>query len=163
MTKTISALVEAGNASAGPPLGPELGPLPVDIGQVVNTINEQTQEFEGMEVPVDVEVDEDTGDFTVDVGLPPAAALIKQRAGIASGSGEPNKTMAGNISFQDAVDIAQMKRGDLNALTLDSAVKEILGSCRSMGITIDDKPSAQVIEEVNNGAYDDQLTEEGDA
>ncbi|MFQ3275311.1 MAG: large subunit ribosomal protein L11, partial [Candidatus Nanohaloarchaea archaeon] len=88
---TINTLVEGGSASAGPPLGPELGPLPTDVGDVVSEINEKTKDFEGMEVPVDVIVDEETGDFEIEVGKPPAAQLIFDELGISGGSGEPNR------------------------------------------------------------------------
>lgn len=153
--KTISALIEGGSASAGPPLGPQLGPLPVDIGEVVSTINQKTGDFEGMTVPIEVVVDEETGDFEIEVGTPPVAALVKQRAGIESGSGEPNKEKVGNISMEDVADIAEMKWGDLNALTHKSAANEVLGSCVSMGVTVEDTDAEQVIQDVNNGEYDD--------
>ena len=80
--KTVSALVTGGEASAGPPLGPALGPLGINVLQVVNTINDKTKDFSGMKVPVKVEVDPDTKKFTVEVGIPPTTALIAKEAGI---------------------------------------------------------------------------------
>lgn len=156
---TISTLVEGGSASAGPPLGPQLGPLPVDIGAVVGSINEKTAAYEGMEVPVDVTVDEDTGDFEIEVGTPPAAALIKEKAGIESGSGEPNSVVVADLDFDTVIQIAEMKRPDLNALDLRGAVKEIIGSCDSMGVTIDDQDPRDVHKQIDDGAYDDALSE----
>src|ERR671928_980421 len=85
--KSISALVTGGEASAGPPLGPTLGPMGVNVLQVVNTINDKTRDFSGMKVPVKVEVDADTKKFTVEVGIPPTAALINKEAGVIKGSG----------------------------------------------------------------------------
>ncbi len=85
--KTVSALVNGGEASAGPPLGPALGPIGVNILQVVNTINEKTKDFPGMKVPVKVEVDTTTKQFTVEVGVPPTAALIIKESGVTKGSG----------------------------------------------------------------------------
>ncbi|MFB6192737.1 MAG: 50S ribosomal protein L11, partial [Candidatus Nanohaloarchaea archaeon] len=104
--KTISTLVEGGSASAGPPLGPELGPLPTDVGEVVKSINEETADFQGMEVPVDVIIDEETGDFEIEVGKPPAAVLIKDELGIESGSGEPNKNKVADMDFETACKVA---------------------------------------------------------
>lgn len=156
---TISTLVEGGSASAGPPLGPQLGPLPVDIGAVVGSINEKTAAYEGMEVPVDVTVDEDTGDFEIEVGTPPAAALIKEKAGIESGSGEPNAVVVADLDFDTVIQIAEMKRPDLNALDLRGAVKEIIGSCDSMGVTIDGQDPRDVHKQIDDGAYDDALSE----
>ncbi len=159
---TINTLVEGGQASAGPPLGPELGPLPTDVGEVVSEINQKTSDFEGMEVPVDVIVDEDTGDFEVEVGKPPAAQLIFDELGIDSGSGEPNTNKVADMEFETACKVARMKASDLLAMDLRGAVKEIIGSADSAGITVDGKDARQVQQEIEDGKYDDRLeAEEG--
>jgi large subunit ribosomal protein L11 len=159
---TISTLVEGGSASAGPPLGPELGPLPTDVGEVVSAINEKTADFTGMEVPVDVIVDEETGDFEIEVGKPPAAQLIFDELGIEKGSGEPNKNVVADMSFEDACKVARMKASDLLAMDLRGAVKEIIGTADSSGITIDGKDPVEVQQEIADGKYDDRLeAEEG--
>jgi large subunit ribosomal protein L11 len=159
---TINTLVEGGSASAGPPLGPELGPLPTDVGEVVSAINEKTKDFEGMEVPVDVIVDEETGDFEIEVGKPPAAQLIFDELGISGGSGEPNKNKVADMDFETACKVARMKASDLLAMDLRGAVKEIIGSADSAGITIDGKDARQVQQEISEGKYDDRLeAEEG--
>lgn len=159
---TINTLVEGGSASAGPPLGPELGPLPVDVGAVVGKINEKTKDFEGMEVPVDVIVDEDTGDFEVEVGKPPTAGLIRDELGIEKGSGEPNKNKVADMSFEQACKVARMKDTDLLGMDLRGAVKEVIGTAQSMGITIDGEDAYEVQQKIGNGEYDDQLeAEEG--
>ncbi len=154
MTETISTLVDAGNASAGPPLGPALGPLPVDIGAVVSEINEKTQDFEGMEIPVDVEVDEETGDFTVEVGTPPTAALLRDKAGIDRGSGEPNRVKIANMPLKDIITVAEMKKPDLVALDTRGATKEVLGTAQSMGVLVDNKEPFEVQAEIDDGEYD---------
>jgi len=159
---TISTLVEGGSASAGPPLGPELGPLPTDVGEVVSAINEKTADFTGMEVPVDVIVDEDTGSFEIEVGKPPAAQLIFDELGISKGSGEPNKNVVADMSFEEACKVARMKSSDLLAMDLRGAVKEIIGTADSSGITIDGKDPVEVQQEIADGKYDDRLeAEEG--
>ncbi|MGI0000893.1 MAG: 50S ribosomal protein L11, partial [Nitrososphaeraceae archaeon] len=101
--KTVSALVTGGEASAGPPLGPALGPLGINVLQVVNTINDKTKDFSGMKVPVKVEVDPETKKFTVEVGIPPTTALIAKEAGITKGSGTSGKDYVGNISMENIV------------------------------------------------------------
>lgn len=160
--KTISTLVEGGSASAGPPLGPELGPLPVDVGEVVKSINEATADFEGMEVPVDVIVDEETGDFEVEVGKPPTAVLIKDELGLDSGSGEPNKNKVADMSFEQACKVARMKESDLLAMDLRGAVKEVIGTAQSMGVTVEGEEAYDVQQKIDEGAYDDRLEgEEG--
>jgi large subunit ribosomal protein L11 len=158
--QTISTLVDGGNASAGPPLGPELGPLPVNIGEVVNDINEKTKDFEGMEVPVDVIVDDETGEYEIEVGTPPAAALIREKAEIDTGSGEPNTDFVADLPFEKIVEVARGKMPDLVAMDLRGAVKEILGSCNSMGVKVDGKKAIEVQKLIDQGDYDDQLEED---
>lgn len=159
---TISTLVEGGSASAGPPLGPELGPLPTDVGEVVSAINEKTSDFTGMEVPVDVIVDEDSGDFEIEVGKPPAAQLIFDEIGIEKGSGEPNKNVVADMSFEQVCKVARMKESDLLAMDLRGAVKEIIGTADSSGITIDGRDPVEVQQAIADGEYDDRLeAEEG--
>lgn len=159
---TISTLVEGGEASAGPPLGPELGPLPADVGEVVSAINDKTKDFEGMEVPVDVEVDEETGDFEIEVGTPPVAQLIFDELGVGGGSGEPNMNKVADIDFETVCKVARMKSTDLLAMDLRGAVKEVIGSAQSAGITVDGKDAYDVQQEIEEGKYDDRLeSEEG--
>ena len=157
---TIETLVEGGQASAGPPLGPELGPLPADVGEVVSAINEKTSEFDGMEVPVEVEVDEETGEFTIEVGKPPVAQLIFDELGIDGGSGEPNVNKVADMDFETSCKIARMKASDLLAMDLRGAVKEVIGSADSAGITIDGKDAYDVQQEIKEGKYDDQIENE---
>lgn len=159
--ETVSALVESGQASAGAPLGPALGPLGVNIGQVVSEINEKTAEFSGMTVPIEVRVDTETNDFEIEVGTPPASALIKNQAGIDKGSGEPNKEKVADISLKQAAKVAQMKENDLLSTDLAHSVKEILGTCLVMGVTVEGKDPRLVQQEIDQGDYDfDELLNE---
>ena len=153
--KTISALVNGGEASAGPPLGPALGPVGVNVLQVVNSINEKTKDFPGMKVPVKVEVDVETKKFIVEVGVPPTAALIVKEAGVAKGSGTAGTNYAGDITMKTAIKIAKMKIDSSYANDIQGAVKEVIGSCLSIGMTIEGKPAKQIYSEVSAGKYDE--------
>lgn len=152
--KVVNALVSGGEASAGPPLGPALGPLGINILQVVNTINEKTKEFPGMKVPVKVEVDTETKQFAVEVGVPPTAALIFKEAGITKGSGTAGSNFVGNISIEGVVKISKMKLDVSYAQTTKSSAKEIIGTCLSLGIKVEDKVANDIYEDVNSGKYD---------
>jgi large subunit ribosomal protein L11 len=152
--KTISALVNGGEASAGPPLGPALGPIGVNVLQVVNNINEKTKDFPGMKVPVKVEVDTTTKQFTVEVGVPPTAALIIKESGVTKGSGTAGTNFAGNITMETAVKIAKMKIDSSYAHDIHGAVKEIIGSCLSIGMTIEGMPAKQIYSEISAGKYE---------
>ncbi|PTD94550.1 50S ribosomal protein L11 [archaeon SCG-AAA382B04] len=135
----INALVEGGDASPGPPLGPKLGPLGINIQNVINEINQKTSDFEGMEVPVTIKVNEETDKFEVEVGKPPTSALIKQEAEVELGSGKPGEEFVGNLSKDKLQKIANMKETDLLGKNEEKRMKEIAGACVSMGITIDGK------------------------
>jgi large subunit ribosomal protein L11 len=153
--KSISALVNGGEANAGPPLGPALGPIGVNVLQVVNAINEKTKDFPGMKVPVKVEVDYETKKFTVEVGLPPTGALIAKEANITKGSGSAGVNYAGNISMESAVKIAKMKVESSYAKDIKGIVKEILGSCLSSGVKVEDKLAKEVYDDISAGKYDE--------
>ncbi len=152
--KSISALVTGGEANAGPPLGPALGPLGINVLQVVNTINDKTKDFPGMKVPVKVEVDSETKKFNVEVGIPPTTALIAKEIGITKGSGTAGKDYVGNISMSGIVKIARMKMDVSYALDLKNSSKEIIGSCVSSGIKVENKPAKEIYIDINSGVYD---------
>lgn len=152
--KIVNALVSGGEASAGPPLGPALGPLGINILQVVTTINEKTKDFPGMKVPVKVEVDPETKKFSVEVGVPPTAALIFKESGINKGSGTAGTNFVGNVSMQSIVKISKMKLDVSYAPDVKSIAKEIIGSCLSLGIKVEDKVAKEVYADVSAGKYD---------
>lgn len=156
---TIEALVEGGKASGGPPIGPALGPTGVNIFQVVTKINEETQAYAGLKVPVEIIVDQETKQFEIIVGIPPTSALILKEVGAAKGSGEPNSNMVGNVSIDQLKAVAKGKANDLSALTMKTAVMIVSGTCVSMGVTIENKPAKEFQKEVREGIWDAQLDE----
>jgi len=152
MAKTVEALVDAGQATPGPPLGPALGPLGVNIKAVIDEINKQTQDFKGMKVPVKVEVD-DNRNFSITVGVPPTSSLLLSEAGVEKGSGTPNTEKVGNINIDQVVKIAKMKQQTMLAIDLRAAVKEAVGTCVSMGLTIDNEDPKMIIKAIDEGKY----------
>ncbi|MHA1214308.1 MAG: 50S ribosomal protein L11 [Candidatus Hodarchaeales archaeon] len=153
MAKTVEALVDAGNATPGPPLGPALGPLGVNIKAVIDEINKQTQQFKGMKVPIKIEVD-DKRDFSISVGIPPTSSLLLSEAGVEKGSGTPNTEKVGNLKFDQILKVAKMKQDAMLAIDLKSAAKEAAGTCVSVGLTIDDRDPKDIIKEIDAGKYD---------
>lgn len=136
-TETIEALVEGGKASAAPPLGPALGPLGVNIGEVIGEINNKTASFQGMQVPIKLSVDTDTKEFSVSVGTPPASALIKKEAKLQKGSGRPLAEHVADLAIEQVIKISKMKEGDLHGDSPVARVKEIIGTCNSMGVMVE--------------------------
>tara|TARA_Y100000310_G_scaffold334473_2_gene414350 strand:- start:821 stop:1645 length:825 start_codon:yes stop_codon:yes gene_type:complete len=159
-SQSIKVLVQGGKATAAPPLGPALGPLGVNIGEVVADINKKTDAFKGMQVPVNVIVDSDTKEFTIEIGTPPASALIKSEAGIEKGSGNPKEDKVADVLIEHMIKIAKMKEGNLLGKTLKEKIKEIVGTCNSMGILVEGKPAVETIKDINDGKFDKEIKEE---
>jgi large subunit ribosomal protein L11 len=153
--KVVELLVSGGQATAGPPLGPALGPLGVNVLAIVNKINELTKDYSGMKVPVKVTVDPETKQFEVTVGTPTTSALIVSELKIEKGSGTPSTQKVGNLTMEQVVRIAKIKRPELLAKTLKTAAKEVLGSCVSMGVTVEGKDPREVQREIDEGKYDE--------
>lgn len=156
---TVQALVEGGKASAGPPLGPALGPTGVNLYQVVQKINELTENFKKLKVPVTVIVNPDDKTFEVEVGLPPTSALILSEVGVEKGSSEPDKSKIGDLSMESVVKIAKMKSDKLMANTLERAVRTVLGTCVSLGVTVEGKDPREAQREVLEGVYGELLSQ----
>ena len=157
MAETIETLVDGGKASAGPPLGPALGPMGVNIMQVINAINDKTKEFEGMKVPVKVIIDPDTKNFEIEVGTPPAASLILKETGGEKGSASPSKHNIGNITVDQAIKIAKMKYDSLLGKDLKEKTKEIIGTCISMGVMVENKKPKEIQKAIDEGEYNSKF------
>ncbi|AJF61090.1 TPA: 50S ribosomal protein L11 [Candidatus Woesearchaeota archaeon] len=158
-TEKVDVLVEGGKATAAPPLGPALGPMGVNIGQVVLEINKKTQDFKGMSVPVTVTIDKATKAFTISVGTPPASQLIIKEAGIPKGSGNPNTDYVADLKMEQIIKISQMKKDSLLGKTNKDRVKEVMGTCQSMGIMVEGKPAKETFKELLTGKYDKKIQE----
>ena len=157
MAETIEALVEGGKASAGPPLGPALGPLGVNIMQIINTINDKTKQFDGMKVPVKVIVDPATKNFEIEVGTPPASSLILNEIGAEKGSGAPSSHKIGDLTVDQAIKVAKMKFDNLLGNDLKHKTKEIIGTCVSLGVTVEGKKPQDIQKAIDEGEYDSKF------
>lgn len=154
----VDALVLGGKATSGPPLGPALGPLGVNIKAIIEKINEETKMFNGMKVPVKVIVD-DKKQFTIQVGIPPTASLIKKEIGLVLGSGTPNEKYIGNLTIKQAVTIAKMKKNGSLSKNLKNGVKEVVGTCLSLGVTIEGMKAKEATTAINSGKFDSEFSE----
>jgi len=157
MVEKLQVLVDGGKPTPGPPLGPALGPLGVNIVEILKAINEKTKSFEGMKVPVTLLVDPKTKGFSIEVGTPPTSALIVKELKVEKGSGDAGKTRVGNLSLNQAIKVANMKADAMLAKTLKARVLEVVGTCVSMGVTVDGKSAKDASKEIQAGKYDKQL------
>ena len=157
--KNVELLVAGGQATAGPPLGPALGPLGINIMAVVTKINELTKDYAGMKVPVKISVNSEDKTFEVTVGTPTASALLVAELKVEKGSGTPNTAKIGDLSVEQIVRIAKIKRPELLAKTLKGAAKEMMGTCVSVGVTIEGKDPREVQKEIDAGTHDAMFNE----
>lgn len=157
MTSVVEVLVPGGRANPGPPLGPALGPLGVNIKAVVDEINKITSSYSGMQVPVKVIVD-DNKNFTLEVGTPPTASLILSELGVEKGSSNPGREVIGNLTMEQLVKIAEMKQTNMLSYTLKGRVKEIIGTCTTLGATIENMTPKEAQKAIDEGKFDEILT-----
>ncbi|AAB90697.1 MULTISPECIES: 50S ribosomal protein L11 [Archaeoglobus] len=150
MVQVVEVLVPGGQASPGPPLGPAIGPLGLNVKQVVDKINEATKDYEGLSVPVKIIVKDDRS-FEIEVGIPPVSALIKRELGIEKGASNPGREVVGNLTMEQLLNIARIKRQQSLSYTLKEVVKEVLGTCNSMGITVEGKSPKELTRMIEEG------------
>ena len=152
MAQSVSTMVEGGKASSGPPLGPALGPLGLNLGQIIKEINDKTKDFQGMQVPVTVTmVNPDTKQYEIKVGIPPTSALIKKELKIEKGSGHRKETIAGNATMEQIKNVAKAKIDSMLANDMKGAVLEVIGSCVSLGVNVEGKDPREVQRLIKTG------------
>ena len=155
--QNISSLVTGGEASAGPPLGPALGPMGVNFMEVISAINEKTNDFKGMKVPVTVSVDSDTKKWEIEIGIPSASALILKEANIQKGTGTAGTEWVADIAIDAVVKVSNVKLESSYASELKSVAKQVVGTCQSLGIKIEGKTPKEMTAEINAGKWDEKL------
>lgn len=154
---TVDSMVAGGKASAAPPLGPALGPLGVPINLVIAKINEKTKAFAGMQVPVKVIVDTETKEFDVTVGTPPTSELLKKEANIEKGAANPLREKVADLRIEQVIKVAQMKQDALSGKDAIARVKEVVGTCDSMGLLVEGKRAKDTIKDIAAGAFKDKI------
>lgn len=157
-TEKIKLLVEGGKATPAPPLGPSLAAAKLNIGQVISAINEKTKEFAGMQVPVTVNFDNKTKEFSIAVGMPPVSALVKKELKLQTLAKAPWKEASpGNLNFEQIMKIAKAKMDSLGCHSLKNAVKQVVASCISFGVTVENESPKEILKEIDSGKFDDKF------
>ncbi|MGC8629302.1 MAG: 50S ribosomal protein L11 [Candidatus Micrarchaeia archaeon] len=147
---TINGLIEGGKATTGPPFGPALGPLGVNIAKVVAEINQKTSEFAGIKVPVKVTVNSDTKEYKIEVGMPPTSALILKELGTQKGA-KGKEEVAGNITLAQIKKIAATKASVLYGKSEKEKIKQIIGTCKSMNVTVEGMDAKEALKKLESG------------
>jgi large subunit ribosomal protein L11 len=155
----VKLLVEGGNMQPGPALSQKLGPIGINIGQVIQKVNDITKDFKGMKVPVELDIDTNTRGVDVKVFSPPVSELLKKELGIEKGSGEQEKIKIANASIEQIISVAKTKLPNLLSKDLKAAVKTVLGSCASLGILVENQPAAHLGHQIEGGKFQGEIQE----
>jgi large subunit ribosomal protein L11 len=155
----INLLIEGGNMKPGPAVAQQLGPMGVNMGKVISDVNEATKEFKGMKVPVELDVDEKTKDFTIHTSSPPTSELLKNELNLEKGSDKQAEVKVGNASIEDLIKIAKIKLPNMLDRDMNAAVKSVLGTSASIGILVENENPNDLIQAVNDGKFDSEINE----
>jgi len=156
----IKLLVEGGKMQPGPALSQQIGPLGLNVGQIISKVNDATKGFKGMKVPVELDIDAGTKEFEIKVSSPPVSELLKKELGIEKASGEQKKVQVANASIEQIISVAKTKLPNMLCKDLKAAVKTVVGTCVSAGILIENKPAVEIEEHLKSGKYDKEIQEE---
>ncbi len=156
----VKILAEGGSMKPGPALSQKLGPAGIPLNKVIEQVNKATENFKGLKVPVELEVDLATKEFQVKVFSPPASELVKRELGLQKGSGMQHKLQVANASIEQVINVAKQKTPGLLAKDLKSAVKTIVGTCGTLGVLVENKLAVEVEEEIDEGVYDKEISSE---
>ncbi|MFX1511000.1 MAG: 50S ribosomal protein L11 [Promethearchaeota archaeon] len=155
----VEVLVEGGKATPGPPIGPALGPMGVNIPAIIKEINKKTKDMSGMKVPVIIQINSDKS-FEIIPGLPPTSALLIKESGTSKGSGATGSEIIGNISLKACIQIAKLKKEKMLGANLKALTKEVLGTAMSCGITCENENPVEVSKKIDNGEFNKLFSNE---
>jgi large subunit ribosomal protein L11 len=155
----IKLLIDGGNMKPGPAVAQQLGPMGINMGKVISDVNQATQEFKGMKVPVELDVDEKTKEFTIHTSSPPTSELLKKELNIDKGTSKNEEEKVGNASIEDVIKVAKIKHSNMLEKDLKAAVKSVLGTCSSVGILVENEIANNLVKSVNEGKFDSEINE----
>ena len=153
----IKLLVEGGKMSPGPAVAQQLGPMGINMGQVISDVNDATSEFKGVTVPVHLTVDPKTKQFSIKVLSPPTSELIKKELKIEKASGARMKQKVGNLAIEQVISVAKSKHSSMLSNDFIATVKSVVGTCQALGVLIESKETKEILEEIAEGKYKEEI------
>jgi len=156
----IKLLIDGGNMKPGPAIAQQLGPIGINMGQVISKVNEATKEFKGMKVPVKLDVNEKTKDFTVETSSPPTSELVKKELSLEKGTADHVNIKVGNASIEDIIKITKIKYSNMLEKDFKTAVKSILGTCASIGILVENQNPNELIHKIDTGRFEEEINKQ---
>lgn len=155
--KVVKMQIKGGEAKPEPPLGPAIADAGLNVAEVIDRINKITEKYRGYILTVKLIIDLDSKNYDIQLELPTITSLLLNIANVSEPSGDPMHKKVGNIKLEDVVKIAILKKPELTAKSLKGAIKTVLGSARSIGITVEGKDPKEVSRDIDRGVYDDIL------
>lgn len=156
----IKLLVEGGKMTPTPAIAQQLGPMGINIGQVISDVNSKTGDFKGINVPVILKVDNKTKNYTIEVLSPPTSELLKKELGITKASGNRIQIQVGNIAMERIIFVAKQKHVNMLSRSLLASIKSVLGTCQAMGVLVDNKEVKEILRDIRDGKYDAMIKAE---
>lgn len=153
----VKLMVEGGNMTPGPAVAQALGPMGVNLNQVISDVNKATSEFKGVNLPVHLTVNADTKEVSIKVLSPPTSELIKKELRIETASGNRLKQRVGNFAIEQVIAIAKSKHDSMLSNNFMSTLKSILGTCQALGVLVESKEIKEILEEINDGKYNEEI------
>ena len=158
MATVIKLLVEGGNMTPGPAVAQQLGPMGVNMGQVISDVNTATQEFKGVTLPVHLTIDPDTKEVSIKVLSPPTSELIKKELGIEKASGARLKQRVGNFAIEQVISVAKAKHDSMLSNDFMATLKSVIGTCQALGVLIENKETKEIMEDINEGKFAEEIS-----
>lgn len=155
----IKLLIDGGDMKPGPAIAQKLGPIGINIGKVISAVNTATKQFKGIKLPVELDIDEKTKEFTIKIFPPPTSELLKKELNLEKGSGEHRKIKVGNASIEDIIKITKIKFPNMLQKKFKSAVKSVLGTCASIGIFVENEEPNELVQKIESGKFEKEINE----
>ena len=153
----IKLLVEGGKMTPGPAVAQQLGPMGINMGQMISDVNEATSEFKGVTVPVHLTVDPETKEVSIKVLSPPTSELIKKELKIEKASAARLKQKVGNLAIEQIISLAKAKHNSMLSNDFTATLKSVIGTCQALGVLIENKETKEVLEEIAEGKYKEEI------
>ena len=153
----IKLLIDGGSMKPGPAIAQQLGPLGINMGKVISDVNSATSNFNGMKVPVELNINEKTKSFTIKTFSPPTSELLKKELNLEKGTADHKKVKMGNASIEDVIKVTKIKFPDMLQKEFKSAVKSVLGTCKSIGTLVENQEANDISKDVESGKFDSEI------
>ena len=156
----IKLMVDGGEMKPGPTVGQQLGPVGINIGEVIKKVNQATSQFKGTKVPIALDINTSTKEFTIKVSSPPTSELLKKEFNLEKGAGDHKKEKVGNASIEQIISVAKTKHSGMLAREFKSAVKSVIGSAISLGILVESKEGKEITQAIDSGQFDSEIKQQ---